>query len=297
MSFEVRAADRHVRGDEHVRDVTSGPKQEHAVGQAQLLDERLEAPALGPVAGDEDAKFRLAIAHQGGRLDEHLHRLLGPKLAHGDDDGALRDPELRPDVVAVGTGAATAFGMTRSCRGRIPSTSIIRRLSASDTAMKTSAPRAITSRSIVLRTNGPAVEERAEAQLCSCDDDGDTREAPEQRAPDVRAELVRMEDVDLSRRYVNSGRQAAKSVRERRSSRMIVTPAARRSSSNVGLPTERVAQRTLSKRAGSSRMATETAIRSPPPLMSGWSRRVTTRSRSGRLRLLTEVLCLTGNGG
>ena len=64
-----RAADRHVRGDEHVRDVTSGPQQEHAVGKAQLLDERLEAPALSPVAGDEDAKLRLATAHQGGRFD------------------------------------------------------------------------------------------------------------------------------------------------------------------------------------------------------------------------------------
>ena len=72
--------------------------------------------------------------------------------------------------------------------------------------MKTSAPRAISSRSIVLRTNGPAVDERAEAQLCSCAMTTGTRASlPEQRAPDVRAELVRMEDVDAVSQVVEQG--------------------------------------------------------------------------------------------
>ena len=103
------------------------------------------------------------------------------------------DAELRPHVGAVGGGGgAIPFGTCSIFSAFTPSISIILRWSSRETAMKTVLPRPITSRSTNRRIGRPSKD-----QVCSCATITGTRaRRPITRAPDVRAELVRVHHVD-----------------------------------------------------------------------------------------------------
>ena len=75
------------------------------------------------------------------------------------------------------------------------------------------------------------------------------------------------------------------------------TPAASRSARNEGPSRVLVAQRMLSKRFGSRCIAIVTATRSPPPVISGLSIRVTTRIRPFTWLFKGAVLLFRSRGG
>ena len=132
---------------------------------------------------------------RGGGADQHVDALVGAQGRDGADHRALgRDPELGADVGArprrrdrrsrSGSARSSRPGSARS-RSSAGGPRSRRRRSPSP-------PRAISCRSSSCRSGRPS-----NAQLCSCAMNAGTRASGvEQRAPDVGAELVRVQDVD-----------------------------------------------------------------------------------------------------
>jgi hypothetical protein len=158
--------------------VPSKSEQEGALRETDVGSERLERWSTRPLAGDDQADFR-ERPQLCDRLDEHFERLLRPQERHGADHRrGGRDPELLPDVAttlgqrrdAVRDQADETFGHPLDRVGE----------PADDVAIEGAAD--------------PIALERP--RVFVRDDDRHARRSPHQSTPDVRAELVRVQDVN-----------------------------------------------------------------------------------------------------
>src|SRR5439155_6985927 len=163
------------------------------IGNAARGGKIPEPLLLRAEARDEDADARQAFTQDDRRLDQYLERFLGPEQADGSGDRRSRkDPELGADVAPC----PLKRGDPVPDHANLPVRDALDLDHAPVVLLRHRDDRA------GAHADEPAVEEPPQRLTLErpgvlvSDHDRDADYAPENRPPDVRPELVRVEDVD-----------------------------------------------------------------------------------------------------